>query len=70
MQRLFYLASTLNSTALHCLHLLNESLTAVARYLKENPKITLVIRGYSDPMDSESYNKALALRRAKAVKKH
>ena len=36
-----------------------ESLTAVARYLKENPKITLVIRGYSDPMGSESYNKAL-----------
>ncbi|MDB2472825.1 OmpA family protein [Schleiferiaceae bacterium] len=46
-----------------------ERLTAVARYLKENPKITLVIRGYSDPMGSESYNKALALRRAKAVKK-
>ncbi|MAZ97571.1 OmpA family protein [Schleiferiaceae bacterium] len=46
-----------------------ESLTAVARYLKENPKITMVIRGYSDPMGSESYNKALALRRSKAVKK-
>lgn len=46
-----------------------ESLTAVARYLKENPKITIIIRGYSDPVGSESYNKALALRRAKAVKK-
>ena len=46
-----------------------ESLTTVARYLNDNPGVSLVIKGYSDPVGSDEYNQALAMRRAKAVKK-
>ena len=46
-----------------------EQLTVVARYLSDNPGVTITVRGYSDPVGSESYNNKLALRRAEAVKK-
>lgn len=46
-----------------------ESLTTVARYLNDNQGVTLVIKGYSDPVGSESYNQMLAKRRSAAVKK-
>lgn len=46
-----------------------ESLTTVARYFNDNQGISLVIKGYSDPVGSDEYNQALAMRRAKAVKK-
>lgn len=46
-----------------------ESLTTVARYLNDNQGVNLVIKGYSDPVGSDEYNRALAMRRAKAVKK-
>jgi len=46
-----------------------ESLTTVARYLNDNQGVSLVIKGYSDPVGSDEYNQALAMRRAKAVKK-
>jgi outer membrane protein OmpA-like peptidoglycan-associated protein len=41
----------------------------VARYLNDNPGVTITVRGYSDPVGLESYNNKLALRRAEAVKK-
>jgi len=44
--------------------LLNE----VVKILKENPKISIRIEGYTDDIGSKAYNEKLALRRAMAVK--
>jgi len=46
-----------------------EQLSVVARYLSDNPTVTITIRGYSDPVGSETYNNKLAMRRAQSVKK-
>ena len=46
-----------------------EQLSSVARYLNDNPTVTIVVQGYSDPIGSSEYNQKLAMRRAEAVKK-
>lgn len=46
-----------------------EQLTTVARYMQENPNVTIRVKGYCDPVGSEKYNTLLAERRALAVKK-
>ncbi len=51
----------------------NESypyLDALAKYLKESPKIKLEIIGYTDLHGSEEYNKSLSLKRAQTVKEY
>jgi len=44
--------------------LLNE----VVKVLKENPKVSIRIEGYTDDIGSKAYNERLALRRAMAIK--
>ncbi|MFW5709833.1 MAG: OmpA family protein [Bacteroidota bacterium] len=45
-------------------------LDALARYLKESPKIKLEIIGHTDLHGEDNYNKSLSLKRARAVKKY
>jgi len=39
-----------------------------AAYLRDNPKATLTLEGYCDPIGTDEYNRGLGLRRANAAK--
>ncbi|MEP4595092.1 MAG: OmpA family protein [Cyclobacteriaceae bacterium] len=45
----------------------NRQLTSVANYLKNNPKVGVVIEGSTDDIGGETYNLLLSLRRARGV---
>lgn len=45
-------------------------LDEAARILKENPEITVQVRGYTDSIGSEGYNLQLSVRRAETVKNY
>ena len=45
-------------------------LDEMAKYLNENPNVSIKITGHTDDVGSEAYNLDLSLRRANAVKKY
>lgn len=47
----------------------HQRLATIARLMRSNEKISIVVVGHTDPTGSEEYNKNLGMRRAEAVKK-